>query len=173
MKKIVYIINPNSGVGKKRSIAKEIRQLWKENGKSDSKIEIVYTAHRGHARELAESYRNKVDIIVAVGGDGTVNEIGTGLINSSTALGIIPAGSGNGLARELDIPLRITNAIEIINEAKIRTLDVMKIQDHYSLNVAGIGFDAFISHKFAKVKVRGPLQYMNLIAKEYPRYKAK
>ncbi|MDO4461681.1 MAG: diacylglycerol kinase family lipid kinase [Bacteroidia bacterium] len=172
MKKIIYIVNPHSGVGKKRDIIHAIRQSWKKKGNNTNQ-QIILTEHHGHALELAKEYRDKVDIIVAVGGDGTVNEVGSGLVGSNTALGIIPAGSGNGLSRELNIPSKIVSAIEVIEEGYARTIDVMRIQDYYSLNVAGVGFDAYISHKFAKSKVRGPIQYMRLIAKEYPKYKTK
>lgn len=169
-RKVIYIINPHSGVGRKNTIESEIETL---TSRDEVDFKVIYTEYAGHAFELATQYRDTVDVVVAVGGDGTVNEIGSGLVGSGTALGIIPCGSGNGLARELDIPLRSSNAIEIINEGVVKLIDVMKIGDRYSLNMAGIGFDAFISHKFAKVKTRGPLQYMNLIAREYPRYKAR
>lgn len=172
MKKIVYIVNPHSGTGKKRQIIHTIRESWKQLGNNATQ-QIICTEHHGHALELAKEYRDRVDIIVAVGGDGTVNEVGSGLVGSKTALGIIPAGSGNGLSRELNIPNKVTTALDIIQQGYSRTIDVMKIQDYYSLNVAGIGFDAFISHKFAKSKVRGPIQYMRLIAREYPKYQTK
>ncbi|MCQ2229959.1 MAG: YegS/Rv2252/BmrU family lipid kinase [Bacteroidales bacterium] len=169
-RKIAYIINPHSGIGKKNIIEGEIEHF---TNKDEVDYQIIYTEYAGHAHEISASLRDKVDIVVAVGGDGTVNEVGRGLIGSQTALGIIPCGSGNGLARELDIPLRSQHAIEIINESITKQIDVIKIGDSYSLNVAGIGFDAYISHKFAKVKTRGPLQYMNLIAREYPKYKSR
>lgn len=166
-KRVIYIINPNSGVGRKGMLARQIRR---ETDTSKIDLEVLHTSYHGHAMDLARQYSNIADAVVAVGGDGTVNEVGTGLIGSRTALGIIPAGSGNGLARELDIPMRTAQAISVINEMYTRDIDVMRINDRYSLNVAGVGFDAFISHKFAKVKTRGPLQYMNLIAREYPKY---
>lgn len=169
-RKVIYIINPHSGVGRKASIESEIEAI---TNKYEVDFEILHTEYAGHAFELSQQNRDRADIIVAVGGDGTVNEVGCGLIGSDTALGIIPCGSGNGLARELDIPLRSQHAIEIINEGVTKRIDVMKIGNNYSLNVAGIGFDAYISHKFAKVKTRGPLQYMNLIAREYPKYKSR
>lgn len=169
MQKIVYIVNPHSGVGKKRQIIHTIQDSWKTDG-SNTTQQLITTQHHGHALEIAREYRDRVDIIVAVGGDGTVNEVGSGLIGSRTALGIIPAGSGNGLSRELGIPSRVTSALEVIKEGYSRVIDVMQIQNYYSLNVAGIGFDAFISHRFAKSKVRGPMQYMRLIAKEFPKY---
>lgn len=167
-KKIVYIVNPRSGIGTKDGLESEVETY---TDKENYDYDIYYTQYKGHAREMALKYRDKVDIVVAVGGDGTINEIGSGLVGSSTALGIIPAGSGNGLARDLDIPLRVSHAIEVINDMTIRDIDVMQIGEHYSFNVSGVGFDAVISHKFAKKRRRGPLQYMNLITNEYPKYK--
>ncbi len=169
-KKIIYIINPRSGVGRKSAIEKEIKE---KTDKNEIEYEIIKTTKRGHATEIAEAYRNKVDAVVAVGGDGTVNEVGKGLLNSETALGIIPCGSGNGLARELEIPLRPTSAISIINETVTKKIDTLAVgENEVSLNVAGIGFDAYISHLFATKKRRGPLQYGNLIIKEYVNYAA-
>lgn len=166
-KKIVYIVNPRSGIGKKAGLEEEIELC---TDKERVEFKVCYTRHRGHAREIAIRHRDKVDVVVAVGGDGTINEIGSSLVGSTTAMGIIPAGSGNGLARELDIPFRVSQAIEVINDFNIREIDVMQIGEHYSFNVSGVGFDAVISHKFAKMRMRGPLQYMNLITKEYPKY---
>ncbi len=169
-RKVAYIINPNSGIGKKAIVENDIKKL---TNLDEIEPQIIYTEYAGHAMEIAQKLRNTIDVVVAVGGDGTVNEVGTGLVGSDTALAIVPCGSGNGLARELDIPLRTSQAVQIINEGVCKHIDVIKVDNRYSLNVAGIGFDAYISHKFAKVKTRGPLQYMNLIAREYPRYKAK
>ncbi|MBQ3635822.1 MAG: diacylglycerol kinase family lipid kinase [Bacteroidales bacterium] len=180
MKKILYIVNPKSGVGKKKEVVAEIAMRSATLGLD---CRIVQTTHRGHATEIAEKERDNVDAVVAVGGDGTVNEVGLGMIGSSTPMGIIPCGSGNGLARELDIPLRTSMAVDLINELNTKRIDVIKIGPEFSLtnkleywvsfNVAGIGFDAYISHRFADKKRRGPLQYMNLIAKEFPDYVAK
>ena len=167
-KQILYIVNPHSGVGRKRVIEREIKE---RTDKSEIEFDIVHTTHRGHAVEIAQKNRDEADIIVAVGGDGTVNEVGRGVIGGKAALGIIPCGSGNGLARELEIPLRTSSAIDVINEGERHLIDIIDIGGHISLNVAGVGFDAYISHLFANTKVRGPLQYMNLIAKEFPKYK--
>lgn len=167
-KQILYVVNPRSGVGRKNAIENEIKERT-DSSKID--FEIIHTTRRGHATEIATKSRDQIDAIIAVGGDGTVNEVGNGLLGSSTAMGIIPCGSGNGLARELDIPLRTSSAIDVINETATRQIDVLRVGERVSLNVAGVGFDAYISHLFANKKNRGPLQYMNLIAKEFPAYK--
>jgi diacylglycerol kinase (ATP) len=168
-KKILFIINPVSGIGRQKSIQGLIlndmdTQQWQ--------TDIVFTTHKGHAFELSARAAGLYNIVVAVGGDGTVNEVGRGLIGCKTALGIIPTGSGNGLARHLEIPFKINRALKALNNPIIKPIDVIKINDYYSLNVAGIGFDAFISHKFATKKNRGPLAYMQLITKEFTNYKS-
>ncbi|MBP5365752.1 MAG: diacylglycerol kinase family lipid kinase [Bacteroidales bacterium] len=168
-KRILYLINPHSGVGKKTSIEKEIVQRTDPDYVD---YDIQYTKYAGHATEIVKAQRDEFDVIVAVGGDGTVNEIGTGLIGSQTKMGIIPCGSGNGLARELDIPLRPRQAVDVINQTCSKSIDVMLFDGRYSLNVAGVGFDAYISHQFAKVKTRGPMKYINIIMREYPKYEA-
>lgn len=170
MKKLVlFVVNPVSGVGKKKIIEKVVRE---EIDASHIEYDFIYTTHRGHGYEISRSYANEVDAVIAVGGDGTVNEVGSGLVHSKTALGIIPTGSGNGLARFLEIPLKIKQAVSVINSLTKRKIDVMRLNNSYSLNVAGVGFDAFISDKFSQVKTRGPLQYMKLITKEFAAYKS-
>lgn len=166
---ILFIINPVSGIGKQKKVEEIINSEIDHNKWT---VDVAYTQHKGHGLELSSAAANKYEIVVAVGGDGTVNEVGRGLIGSETALGIIPTGSGNGLARYLEIPFKINRALQVINQAELRAIDVVKINEHHSLNVAGIGFDAFVSHKFAAKKNRGPLAYMQLITKEFMDYKS-
>lgn len=168
-KKILFIINPVSGIGKQKSIQDLIIN---EMDPLQWQTEIIHTSHKGHAYELSVAAAGFYNMVVAVGGDGTVNEVGRGLIGSNTALGIIPTGSGNGLARHLEIPFKINRALKALNNPQIKPIDVIKINDFYSLNVAGIGFDAYISHKFATKRNRGPLAYMHLITKEFATYKS-
>ena len=118
---ILFIVNPISGVKKKTSVLKQI-----ENGIDATLFtyEIVLTEYAGHAAELAKKAAEEgVDIVVAVGGDGTVNEVARSLVHSNSALGIIPRGSGNGLARHLQIPMDVKKALKIINQASIQCLD--------------------------------------------------
>lgn len=166
--KILFIINPTSGIGKQKDVEKYI---FSNFDKKKWNIDISYTEYAGHGYEISKNAANNYKIVVAVGGDGTVNEVGTALVGSKTALGIIPTGSGNGLARFLEIPFKIDRALQVIEESEVKAIDVIKINEHLSLNVAGIGFDAYISHKFAKRKHRGPLAYMQLITKEFVDYK--
>ncbi len=168
-KKVLFIINPKSGVGKHKTVEKSVKSDL--NGTLYD-FNFDYTKHQHHATEIALEQRDNYDIIVAVGGDGTVNEVASALIGHPTALAIIPSGSGNGLARHLNIPLKINKAIQLINNHKLVQIDSIKINDRFSVNVSGIGFDAYISHLFAKSKRRGPLSYIQLITREFPSYKS-
>jgi len=171
MKKILFIVNPISGLGKQKRIEK-----WIDEGLDKSKFNssIVHTTHAGHATELSKkAVEEGVDIIVAVGGDGTVNEVGQTLIGSSTALGIIPTGSGNGLARHLKIPFNFKKAIEVINNGNVRKIDTATVNDKVFLSVAGIGYDAFVARKFSKAPKRGFVSYFRIVSSEYSTYKPK
>ena len=170
-KKILFIINPISGLGKQKRIEK-----WIDEGLDKSKFvsSIVHTTHAGHATELSlKALEDGVDIIVAVGGDGTVNEVGQTLINSSAALGIIPTGSGNGLSRHLKIPFNFTKAINVINRGNVRKIDTATVNDKVFLSVAGVGYDAFVARKFSKAPKRGFISYFRIITAEYPKYTPK
>jgi len=167
--RVLFLINPISGIGKQKTVENAVQNAIDHR---KIEVEIAYTQYAGHARELARAAVGKYAVVVAVGGDGTVNEVGASLVNTTTALAIIPTGSGNGLARFLDIPLRVTRAIQIINQMEVRDIDTLCVDGQVSLNVAGIGFDAHISHLFAKQKNRGPAAYVKLISKEYAKYKS-
>lgn len=168
-KNIVFIINPRSGRTSKRGLPKLIDKILDTE---DFDYNILYTEYAGHATELAaDAVRNKTDIVVAVGGDGTINEIGRALIGTDTALGIIPCGSGNGLARHLEIPLSHQKALKIIKQCVIHDLDYGRINGIPFFCTCGMGFDAIISKQFAKVSKRGPSAYLDSILKEIVNYK--
>lgn len=157
-KRIVFIVNPNSGTQGKKTILKSIDERI-DRSKYD--FEIVKTDYAGHATEIAmNAVKQGVDIVVAIGGDGTVNEIARSLIHTSTALGIIPCGSGNGLARHLRIPMEPKSAIELINENYQLSIDYGKINNIPFFCTCGVGFDAFVSLKFADSGKRGLLTYL-------------
>jgi len=170
MKKILVIINPVSGVGKQKYVEKALNKFI---DKERIQYTIEYTNAPGHATEISRKAVKKFDAVIAVGGDGTINEVSQGLIESDTPLGIIPLGSGNGLARFLNIPLSIEKAIQVINGFRIKTIDTIRINDTKFVNVAGVGFDAIISHKFANSKKRGFISYLKLILNEISHYKGK
>lgn len=167
---ICFIVNPISGIGRQKVIEKLIDE---ELDRSLFNYEIAYTKAAKHAIELAKDAANrKVDIVVAVGGDGSVNEVGKGLVNSSTAMAIIPTGSGNGLARHLSIPLNLKKAMQVINAGKLSKIDTIQMNEESFVNVAGVGFDAHIGWEFAKFGKRGFSSYIKVITREFPKYKA-
>ena len=168
-KEIVFILNPISGTHSK----KEIPDLIEKNIDHDLfDCQLKLTEYAGHASEIAkECARKGTDIVVAIGGDGTVNEVARSLVHSQSALGIIPCGSGNGLARHLCLPLDIRKAIQIINSCKIEEFDYGVINDLPFFCTCGMGFDAFISLKFAEAGKRGPITYVENVLKEGLKYK--
>ncbi len=171
MKNIAFIINPASGTQNKRRIPKLIDKFI---DKSQWATDIVFTEYPHHATELAEQYsRLGFDAVVAVGGDGTVNEVASGIIHTNTALGIIPIGSGNGFARHLGIPLRTPRAIEMLNHSEAITVDYGKMGEQPFFCTCGTGFDAFIAEKFAQAGKRGFTTYVEQIIKDFFHYESK
>lgn len=167
-KSIVFILNPVSGNHTKESIPGLIAETL------DKKFDyqVIETEYAGHATEIARRCAaDGTDVVVAVGGDGTVNEVARAIVHSDTALGIIPCGSGNGLARHLCIPMDPRKAISLINNHKIEALDYGVINGLPFFCTCGMGFDAFISLKFAEAGKRGPITYVEKVLKEGLKYK--
>jgi YegS/Rv2252/BmrU family lipid kinase len=177
MKNIAFIINPVSGSKEtqkeKRKLPKLIMQLldkeqWLPN--------IAFTEYAGHATELARQYaRMGFDAVVAVGGDGTVNEVARGLVKGNgrmangeraTALGIIPMGSGNGFARHLNIPIKPQKALEMINHSEPISVDYGLANGKLFVSTCGTGFDAVIADHFAGSNKRGFATYFQNIIKD-------
>jgi len=166
--KILFIINPVSGTSKNDNLEKIIKQKLAD---SDFEYKVVYTESPESAEILSrEAVQSGTNIIVAVGGDGTVNETARGIIGSDSALAIIPRGSGNGLARHLKIPMRISKAIDIIVNGKRKKIDTATLDGQLFLNIAGVGFDAHIAKEFSKAKKRGFFSYMKIISAAYKGY---
>ncbi len=159
-KNIFLIINQFAGNGKNRSQKIEKAISWLQS--NAGKVEFEYTNHPGHATELASEAVGKFDIIVAVGGDGTVNEVALGLIGTSTPMGIIPMGSGNGLARDLGISMNVKDCTRSLIEGKVQQIDVCRINNQRFLCTSGIGFDAQVADKMSKAPTRGFLRYIKL-----------
>ncbi|MBQ0046170.1 MAG: YegS/Rv2252/BmrU family lipid kinase [Prevotellaceae bacterium] len=157
-KRIIFIVNPISGTSGKNYVLK----LIEDNLDKDLyDYDIVKTEYVGHATEIARGAAERgVDIVCAIGGDGTVNEIASGLIHTKTALAIIPSGSGNGLARHLRIPTDPLSAIKIINRCRIQAMDYGLMNKRPFFCTCGVGFDAFISQRFAESGKRGPISYI-------------
>jgi len=167
-KKISFIINPKSGTQSKEQI---LHLLDEKLDKTKYAQEVIYTEYAGHAVKIAaQKAKENVHAVVAIGGDGTINEIARSLVHTKTALGIIPCGSGNGLARHLQISMEPKKAIEIINEGIIDVIDYGKINEVPFFCTCGVCFDAFVSLKFAKAGRRGPLTYLEKTLLESLKY---
>lgn len=168
-KKAVFVINLISGTSDKAAIPGLIDQYL---DKTKFEYEIAITQYAGHASEIASKAKDDgVDVVVAVGGDGTVNEVARAIVHSNTALGIIPCGSGNGLARHLLLPLNVRKAIDVINRSEVRQLDYGIINGYHFFCTCGMGFDAFVSMKFAEAGKRGPITYVENVLREGLKYK--
>ena len=165
---ILFVINSISGGKKKLSLPAVIEANLDKNKFSAT---FSFTNVAGHATRIAHDAVSKdIDIIVAVGGDGTINEIAQELLGTDKILGIIPLGSGNGLARALHIPMNTKKAIAVINKLDTKLIDAAKLNQKYFLNMAGIGFDAHVSAVFAGSKSRGLKGYLKMGLKEVLSY---
>ena len=164
-----FIVNPISGNTDKSRIVNLIPE-YMDAERFD--VKILYTEFRGHAAQMAQQAVDEhIDVVVAVGGDGTVNEVARCLIHTSTALGIIPCGSGNGLARHLFIPMNPEGALKVLSVCEIEALDFGVINETPFFCTCGVGFDAFVSSKFAKSERRGLRTYIENTLREGLRYK--
>jgi diacylglycerol kinase (ATP) len=165
---ILFIINPISGGKRKNQIPGLIDTYLDKTRFSPN---FSFTEYPGHASIMAEEAAVKdFDVIVAVGGDGTINEIASKVIQTNKILGIIPFGSGNGLARFLKIPMHTKAAIQLINNFNVQRIDSAKLNDKHFFNMAGMGFDAHISSVFAGNKGRGLKGYIEMGLKEMTSY---
>ncbi|MBW8333536.1 MAG: diacylglycerol kinase family lipid kinase [Prolixibacteraceae bacterium] len=167
--KIFLIINKYAGHQNGADVLDIVVPYLKKNGCS---VKYSLTDYSGHATELAsQASANGFDMVVAVGGDGTVNEVAKGLIVSNTLMGIIPMGSGNGLARELGISMDMRKSARTLIAGKNIQLDVCKLNNQHFLCTSGIGFDALVAHKMSTATSRGFLKYIQLVVQESIFYK--
>jgi len=168
-RKALFIINPISG-GKKKD---NVPDLIKENLNAAAlKATTIYSDGPAHARQIAKEAANEFDLIVAVGGDGTVNEVASAIVGTQTTLGIIPFGSGNGLSRFLGISMHAPTAIKALNSNNTQFIDSATMNGHPFFNMAGMGFDAHISEVFSHGKKRGFFTYLISAIQEISKYKA-
>ncbi len=165
---IAFVINPISGTSRKRKIERHIAKIFNDTCFNYS---IVKTEYSGHATTLASELSKKYDIVVAVGGDGTLNEVARGLLNTKAKLGIVPCGSGNGLARHLKIPLNPQKALRAIKNGTNHVIDTVVFNGIPFLNLSGIGFDAQVAHKFSQSVRRGVLSYLYHVVRVYCHFK--
>lgn len=169
-KKLLAVINPISGTANKQYIPETITEVMDE---SKWDVMIRFTQRPGHATDLAkQAIKHGYYGVLAIGGDGTINEVAAALRDSDTALGIIPNGSGNGLARHLNIPIDVKRALEEINNDRIEQFDYCMANQHPFFCTCGVGFDAHVSAKFAESKKRGPMSYLKNTLVEYLRYRS-
>lgn len=168
MKNIAFIVNPVSGTKAKNRVAKLIRELLDPQLFAPT---VVVTEYAGHATQLAQQFAMQdYYAVVAVGGDGTVNEVATGLIGTNTALGIIPNGSGNGFARHLEISTRMNRAIEMLNSSEVINVDYGMVNNIPFFSTCGVGFDAVVAQDFSDSS-RGFKGYLQSIFKDLFQYK--
>lgn len=166
--RIAFIVNPVSGTGKQKNIVSQIEEHLDHNKYSPT---VLYTTHAHHAEKMAQEVIDEgIPNLVAVGGDGSINDCVQSIVGSDVNLGIIPLGSGNGLARHLKIPLKIKDAIQVINEQKTTVIDTVSINDRIYASIAGIGFDAQVAKEFAFSQIRGFQTYFRIIFRTYPFY---
>ncbi len=168
--KTTIIINPGSGTPKFIARLKYI--INKRFGKNNDKVTIVKSLHPGHVLELArQAVQRENDLVVAAGGDGTVNEVAQGILNSNTALGVIPTGSGNGFARNINIPLRIEDAVEQLYDPVFKRIDAGKVGKNIFLVSCGIGWEAAIASQFENSRIRGFFPYAAFTVSTFIRYR--
>lgn len=168
--KIAFIINPIAGGKNKIHF---INAIAKHLNLSKFEFQIIQTEMVNHAFDLTKKIiQEGAKIVVAVGGDGTINEIASAIVGTQTKLAIIPYGSGNGLARALKIPMNTIKALNIINQMNSDYIDVAKLNDNFFFNMSGLGFDAHISHVFSKDNKRGLLGYIKATFRELKNYKS-
>lgn len=170
MKKYLAIINPISGTGSKKSIPELLGQAYSS---TDGELFLTYTKAAGHAEELARRAAEEgFEEVIAVGGDGTVNEVARALLGTNTALGIVPKGSGNGLARSLGIAMNSEEAIRQLSTGRRICIDSCTMDGRPFFCTCGMGFDAAVSHAFAEASSRGPVTYFRTMIEEYRGFQA-
>lgn len=169
MRKVLIIINRKAGTDRQKRLGAAIREHLPS---PEFSVETTYLQYLGHGTDLArEAVQRGVDTVVAVGGDGSINEIAQGLLGARTALAIVPLGSGNGLARALKIPLDAAVALQIVAAGHKRPMDAGFANEHLFLSNAGVGFDALIADRFQHSKKRGLLNYARLVIGGFSAYR--
>jgi YegS/Rv2252/BmrU family lipid kinase len=163
--RILIILNPSSGIVSK-DIAASV--IFKKLRKKFDTVSIINSNSPEHGNEITRQSMDHFDVITAFGGDGTVNSIASALVDTNKILGILPGGSGNGLARNLNIPLSWKRALDVLIYGDDVYIDAGKINDRYFFNVAGIGLDGLVSKKFnLESKHRGIVPYIYYGFKAY------
>jgi len=169
---MVFILNRNSGRVKQK-LPQIYRAVDKYINKDVFSVRMAETSSPEEARKIIAELENGYNpVVVAVGGDGTVNKTLNHIAGKNIMLGIIPLGSGNALAREMKIPLHIEKAVQKLNDFRVRSIDLMRVnRQYYGACVGGIGFDALIAQKFENLTERGLKNYIRLSVQEFFKYK--
>jgi len=164
-KKVLFIVNKYAGTGYQPAVEGRIIDACVKN---NVECTVEFTQAPGHAIELAEAAKRQgFDFVVAVGGDGTINEVARGALKGAIPMGIIPRGSGNGLSRHLGIPLTVEQAALSLFDSSILNMDTFTVNGKLSLNVSGIGFDGHIANLFGGKTKRGLTGYVKLTVEEF------
>lgn len=162
MKRILFIANPLSGGIDKKELLKQVEETLRHS------YQVAFSERPGHATELAR--KADVDIVVAVGGDGTVNEVASGLIGTEKVLAIVPCGSGDGLALHLGIGRNPAKATQILNDGVITDMDCGLLDGKPFFSVAGVGLDADVAWQFSSAPHRGVWTYIRLAWRQWRHY---
>jgi YegS/Rv2252/BmrU family lipid kinase len=161
-------VNPLAGAGGKRKLPELIYHAFRHQ---PSDVRVLFTRCQGDAKAIIKEYFDDFDVFVAVGGDGTTNEVASMLSGRDKIMGIVPAGSGNALGRELGISMNPATALKEILKAQVHVIDTAVINDQIRfVNACGFGFDEHIARSFNQSIVRGPVSYISLVLKEFPVY---
>jgi len=172
VKDILFIVNPRAGVDRVKAIEEA---LQKHLDHQQYTYRIEETRYPKHGTEIARAAAaSGVDVVVAVGGDGSLNDIIQGIRDTATVLGVIPMGSGNGMARSAGIPLKLEAAIKVLNKNNVHAIDTGLVDNkRLFISNAGVGFDAVVTREFSQSKKRGFWSYVGIINKKIWSYKPK
>lgn len=169
-RRVLFLINPNSGNQKSLELIGEINKVF---GDKPDLYQVVFVESKAHSKAVIESYKNKVDVVAAAGGDGTIHEVANSIVGTDLALGIIPKGSGNGIARHLNIPLNSRQAIKHIRDKAIKKIDMVSCNSKYFVGVGGTGFDAQVAQSFESLPHRGFWGYFKAVLKDLKTFEPK
>ncbi len=168
MKKLLAIINPKSGTGNKAGMADIIARTI-----DPAKFQVDYCTVQvpGDAQRFAQkAIEGYYDGVLAVGGDGTVNGVASTLIGTHVAMGVVPCGSGNGLARHLNVPMNVEQALQVVNRDQVKDFDYCTVNGMPFVCTAGLGFDAQVAYAFALDGKRGFITYLKKTLEQYTQY---
>jgi diacylglycerol kinase (ATP) len=165
----LFLLNPVAGVGERRDFLQMIAVACSEKQVA---YKILFTRSPGDAKKIIRKKFDKFDVFVAVGGDGTMNEVASALAGTTGIMGLVPAGSGNALGRELKLSMKPEESIKQLLNGHVIQIDTGLVNGRRFMNVCGLGFDDHIARVFAKATSRGPFSYFKAVLKEFFNYKA-